>query len=37
VSFSRPLRCTYCAVLIHLDRDEATLEEDANVRQVRYR
>jgi len=37
VTFSRPLRCTYCAVLIHLDRGEATLEEDANVRQVRYR
>jgi hypothetical protein len=37
VTFSRPVRCTYCAVLIHLDRGEATLEEDANVRQVRYR
>ena len=37
VSFSRPVRCTYCAVLVHLDRGEATLEEDANVRQVRYR
>ena len=37
VSFSRPVRCTYCAVLVHLERGEATLEEDANVRQVRYR
>jgi len=37
VSFSRPVRCTYCAALVHLDRGEATLEEDANVRQVRYR
>lgn len=37
VTFSRPVRCTYCAVLVHLNRGEATLEEDANVRQVRYR
>ncbi len=37
VTFSRPVRCVYCAVLIHVDRGEATLEEDANVRHVRYR
>ena len=37
VTFSHPIRCTYCAVLIHLDRGEATLEEDANVRQLRFR
>lgn len=34
VSFSCPVRCMLCAVLIHLDRGEATLEEDARVRRV---
>ena len=37
VSFAKALRCVYCSVLIHLDNGEATLEEDADVRQVRYR
>ena len=37
VTFSKPLRCAYCQVLIHLNRCELTLEEDENVRQVRYR
>ena len=37
VTFSRPVRCTYCAVLIHLENGEGRLEEDAHVRQVRYR
>ena len=37
VTFSRPLRCLYCAVLIHLTDGEAELEEDDRVRRVRYR
>ena len=37
VWFSRPLRCVYCAVLIHLQSGNGRLEEDANVRRVRYR
>ena len=37
VTFSKPLRCTYCAVLIHLRGGEAKLEEDEHVRDVRYR
>lgn len=37
VTFSKPLRCVYCAVLIHLRAGEAELEEDERVRNVRYR
>ena len=37
VSFSKPVRCAYCQVLIHLNRCELTLEEDEHVRQVRCR
>ncbi len=37
VSFSRPARCVYCAVLIHLVQGEGRLEEDGNVRNVQYR
>ena len=37
VTFSKPLRCLYCAVLIHLKDGLATLEEDDRVRGVRYR
>ena len=37
VTFSRALRCVYCAVLIHLHGGEAQLEEDDRVRRVRYR
>lgn len=37
VTFSKPLRCVYCAVLIHLAGGEANLEEDDRVRRVRYR
>ena len=37
VTFSRPLRCVYCSVQIHLKRGEAELEEDERVRNVRYR
>lgn len=37
VTFSKPLRCLYCAVLIHLTDGGAELEEDDRVRRVRYR
>ena len=37
VSFSAPLRCTYCNVLMQFDRSEIHLQEDALVRAVRYR
>jgi hypothetical protein len=37
VSFAEPLRCTYCAVLIHVDHGEACLEEDEHVRNLHYR
>ena len=37
VTFSHPLRCLYCAVLIHLREGEAELEEDDHVRRVQYR
>ena len=37
ITFSKPIRCTYCAVLIHLQKGEAELEEDEHVRNVRYR
>ncbi len=37
VTFSRPLRCIYCRVLIHLTRCEISLEEDEHVRHLQYR
>lgn len=37
VSFSAPLRCMFCRVWMHLDRDELCLKEDEDVRAVRYR
>ena len=37
VTFSEPLRCLYCAVLIALSDGEAQLEEDERVRRVQYR
>ena len=37
VTFSQPLRCVYCAVLIHLAAGTAILEEDARVRRVEFR
>jgi hypothetical protein len=37
ISFSAPVRCVFCAVLVHLTEGEARLEEDAYVRPVRYR
>jgi hypothetical protein len=37
LTFSRALRCTYCRVIIHVDHGELRLEEDQDVRNVRYR
>lgn len=37
VTLSKPIRCTYCSVLIHLQNGEAELEEDEHVRNVQYR
>lgn len=37
VSFSRALRCTFCRVLVHLEHGELRLEEDADVRNIRFR
>lgn len=37
LTLSEPMRCTYCAVLIHIADGDARLEEDAHVRPVRYR
>jgi hypothetical protein len=37
VSLAKPLRCAYCSVLIHVTDGEATLEEDAHVRNLQYR
>ena len=37
ITFLKPLRCAYCSVLIHVNHVEATLEEDAHVRNLQYR
>lgn len=37
ISFSAPVRCLFCKVLIHVSNSEITLEEDEHVRVVRYR
>lgn len=37
VTFSKPLRCIYCAVLIHVTAGNITLEEDEHARNVRFR
>ena len=37
ISFAKPLRCTFCRVLMHMSHGELELEEDADVRNVRYR
>ena len=37
LTFSRAVRCTFCRVLLHLSHGELRLEEDADVRNVRYR
>ncbi len=36
VTFSKPLRCIYCQVLIHLERCVIQLEEDEHVRPLQY-
>lgn len=37
VTFSEPLRCAFCQVLIHVKDGLGTLEEDSLVRDVCYR
>ena len=37
LTFSRPLRCVFCRVLMHVVHGALRLEEDADVRSVRYR
>ena len=37
ITFSRPLRCMFCRVLMHVSHGKLRLEEDADVRNVRYR
>lgn len=37
VTFSRPVRCLYCAVLIGLKNGEPDIQEDERVRRVQYR
>lgn len=37
LTFSRAVRCTFCRVLLHLHHGQLRLEEDADVRNVRYR
>jgi hypothetical protein len=37
LSFTKPLRCIYCAILIHVDRGKFRLEADGNERNLRFR
>jgi hypothetical protein len=37
LTFSCPVRCTYCAVLIGIGANTVTLQEDDRVRPIRYR
>ena len=37
LTFSPALRCTFCRVLMHVVHGELRLEEDADVRHVRFR
>ena len=37
IVFSRPLRCIFCRVLVHVDHGEFALELDAEARNVRRR
>ena len=37
LTFSKTLRCTFCRVLIHVRHGELRLEEDADVRHIRFR
>ncbi len=36
-SFSSPVRCVFCRVLMHVAHGQLELEEDADVRPARYR
>ena len=36
-TLSEPLRCLYCEVLMRVEAGELTLEEDARVRNIRFR
>jgi hypothetical protein len=37
LTFSKPVRCTYCAVLIHVSEGNIQLELDGDVRNLRFR
>ena len=37
VTFSEPLRCTYCSVLLHLEQGRFEIEDDGHARPVRAR
>ncbi|HMA95622.1 MAG TPA: hypothetical protein VKP30_23195 [Polyangiaceae bacterium] len=37
VTFSKPLRCIYCAVLISVNDGNIRIEEDEHVRHLRFR
>ena len=37
LTFSKALRCTFCRVLMHVSHGELRLEEDADVRHIRFR
>jgi hypothetical protein len=37
LTFSKALRCTFCRVLMHVAHGELRLEEDADVRHIRFR
>jgi len=37
LTFSRAIRCTYCRVIVRVQAGEVSLEEDQDVRNVRYR
>lgn len=37
ITLSKPLRCNFCCVILHLTNGDLHLEEDAHVRNARYR
>jgi hypothetical protein len=37
LTFSKALRCTFCGVLMHVRHGELRLEEDVDVRHIRFR
>ena len=37
LTFSKAVRCTFCRVLMHVSHGELRLEEDADVRNIRFR